>query len=1054
MQAGITNSAANLIGELQISNSITVNSANPNAIDRDNPLSFLDWIKYFTGVQSDPRILLQNYKQYIISWQQVNQGTTTDYIQSLYTSLLQNIAVNFLAQEERRFVNNADYSDPTQVAAIVPMFVRKIKDICLYYASVREEVKSTPYKYNLRTSNYALQKTIAETINNSFLDPEINKLFVEEGITPDSIKQTLSISFDELYDTETNYYDINSTLPASAYDATGRRLEYFGSNEYDLEPELFIDFDASIVKQIQQYPVILNTLGSNFAVNFPVTSNDLQFLKDQDFTNLVNTLNVDNLNINYLKQALETFSGTTFYYLSTNNESQFNYGLLFEANAFSNYLNRRFPTIAQVDSDKLETIQSIGGFFKPEKNGIQNFQAFNINGSIQSLSANTIYIFPDPNIYGNITGLSRSSFDNPFSYIEDVTSFKNNYTNTAGFGYALTDFIAKFKGYQSRSESLNYDPTGVSRASDSYEYFKGPKKTVWNNDDVFPRNSTNYLPIQAKTEYLLYTNNLTQVQLKHDLNGNSFGLYKEVYAAKDPATVRTNALGGVIYCQEFDCNQFFTASGGTWNLPASGVLTLDAGSASFGYTSSYTAVLALNNSVFTGSTQLSSSYGVSGIYVDQSISVTNYGYITAYNATLSSAFTPYFINTQWQYNLQSVLFYPELDFCKTDPIYVFDRVSDSQAFNAPTALYALFPYVNFIDYAYPDTYVSNTINAIVSTGGVLFRNFPLTGYGYSDCGPFLNKGVDASPISIQRNYSAPNTYFNTVLSEAATTFDSNSGTLANNISLYDQYDIYGTIYYRSADNTKVLPASAILNSIFVKYPAGIQNEVYNYTKYFDIINTTLVVETSSYIIFEALNYDYNTSTYLTIGNTLNYIVKDNNNPYSQFSNTWYDEIADVIYVAKTDVVPQASATNSRAIYFDLYKYDGSTLNKIFTPLNSNIITSSYFSLSTLTGYTTAGYVSFINFTAIERPVLSYGYDTGKYNLKYIGKDSSNMFYTVDFTYKIGTNIYDLSGNIYIPDMFLHSENFGNTVFSSFASTKTLAPFTTAALTLSSNYLLF
>jgi len=307
MQAGITNSAANLIGELQISNSITVNSANPNAIDQDAPLLFLDWIKYFTSVQSDPRILLQNYKQYIISWQQVSQGTTTDYIQSLYKSLLQNIAVNFLTQEERRFVDNADYSDPTQVAAIVPMFVRKIKDICLYYASVREEVKSTPYKYNLKTSNYALQKSILETINNSFLDPEINKLFIEEGITQDSIKQTLSISFDELYDTETNYYDINSTLPASAYDATGDRLAYFGSNEYDLEPELFIDFDVSIVKQIQQYPVILDTIGSNFAVNFPVTSNDLQFLKDQDFTNLVNTLDVNNLNINNLTSSRDVF---------------------------------------------------------------------------------------------------------------------------------------------------------------------------------------------------------------------------------------------------------------------------------------------------------------------------------------------------------------------------------------------------------------------------------------------------------------------------------------------------------------------------------------------------------------------------------------------------------------------------------------------------------------------------------------------------------------------------------------------------------------------------
>ena len=591
MDVGITSTKNLDLRDFAIPRSIVADPNNATAVDRDNPLTFLEWVQYFVSIESNPQTLLLEYKRYILNWQNANVNKSTDNqvnLQSLYVSLFRNIAVNILTQEEKRFITNADYTDPQQIAAVVPIFVRKIKDICLYYASTRDNVRSATYSYNIKGSNFALDKIIRDTIDNSFLDPEINKLFLQAGITKTNIKQTLSISFDELYDTETNYYDINPLLPASAYSPTDSRSDYFTSNTYDFDPDLFIDFDNSIVKEIQQYPVILDTLGANFAIDFSVTSNDLQFLKDQDFTNLVNTLDTNNLNLNVLKDTLQTFCGTTFYYLSTNNQSQFTYDKLFDADAFTNYLNRRFPTILQVESDKLEPIQQIGNFFRPDKLGIQNFLAFNIQGSLQGLSPDTIYVFPDPNKYGNITGLSRSTFNNPFSYIEDVSIFKNSISNTTNFGAAITNFVTKFKGYQSRSETLNYDPTGVSRASDNYEFFTGLKKTIWDHSDVFPSNSKNFLPIDDKTNYLLF-NNLTQVQFKQDLYGSSFGLYKEINQAKDPAQVKFNNSGNIIYGITMDGSQLLTISGGTWNVPALSATQLDTNTGTFSsYSPDYT----------------------------------------------------------------------------------------------------------------------------------------------------------------------------------------------------------------------------------------------------------------------------------------------------------------------------------------------------------------------------------------------------------------------------------------------------------------------------------
>lgn len=959
---------------LELQSSITYDATNTKAVDIANPLPFLDWVKYFANVSSDPSFLLSQYKNYVNAWFEVKKDSQTnkqDTIQGLYVSLFKNIAVNYLTQEEKRFVQNADLTKTSEITAILPLLVRKIKDVCLYFVAQRERVKYSTLDHNLKSSPYSIEKITLETLEQSFLDPDINKRFADLGITLDDLKANLAIELEPLYDLETNYYDINPVLPASAYDATGDRASYFAANSFDFDPDLFIDFDVSVVRAIEKYPVILQELGANFSVNLDFTAQDLQFLKDEDFTTLVNDLDVNNLKLQNLKEALQHFGGTTFYYLSTNQDKSFLYGKLFEANSFANYLNRRFPTIAAVESDKLATEAQIGGFFKPDKLGILNFLSFNQTGKLNALSANAVYVFPDPNIYGNISGLSRTKLDTPFSFVEDVSLLKNNHTTNFAFGQAISDFLTKFKGYQSRSESLNYDAAGVSRFQDPTDYFKGSEKTIWANADVFPPTPSNLLPISQRNQTLL--NNLfnkTLVQHKVDIYNNEFAFYKEILTTPNPISIRAYEQGQTITCLTLDGHTFYdSASGYNFNFD---VVDLD--------------------------------HNYSGVTLN-----------TSYILGLSS----------YNYNFQSVLLYPEQDFYKTVinfDITVYDGLNLGE---------------------YPDntnliTWEASSFNA----EGYISGNR----YSYIHSASALESGAlqfnntDASFVYYNRSLVEGGTLIGEALSSAGTVLFAGSGNLIKDVTLYNQQNIYGDLYFRNYNGTLITAASAALSGVFSKYNSTLTNEIYTKLKGFDLILDTAVFETDNYLFFERLRYDYNTESYISQPDIRSYIFKDPTNittnavqgvgnnilEYNQFSNTWYNEKDETVLVCTTQLLSALSATNNRSIAINLYEYDFNQVSQLGTG-----------PLCTFTLSATAP--NSINIISIEKPLLNYNSNTGNYVLKFLAKDPTDLFYDTTVFFKLDKHYNPYMVNLYTqyPNMFIWSENFGAQSFSILGQIKQL-----------------
>jgi hypothetical protein len=351
----------------------------------------------------------------------------------MYVVLINEIVLSYTSSDERRWLKNIDYNNPRDLAVAIPFFSAKIKEICLYYSTLRVDVRTAELRYSLKGSNYGIEKIIYNEISKSLETEDLTDFIRTLSLSLSDIRNNLVIEIEDLYDLYPSYLDVSYNKPASTYKATGSRKEYFNYNQYNADPTVQIDFNSAIVSAITSYPFFLIELGANnFSITPQVGSTDLNLLKDSDFINTINNEQESNLNLNIEQQQFKKFIGTDFYYVSTGSTASFYTSgvMAMSDNPFANYLNKRYPAVAAIpDQSFTKTAKQIGLFFKPDKIGISNFNCFGVDSFIDvaALSANTIYIFPDPSKFGNISGLTQEEFKYPLIILE------NNYLNKVDF---------------------------------------------------------------------------------------------------------------------------------------------------------------------------------------------------------------------------------------------------------------------------------------------------------------------------------------------------------------------------------------------------------------------------------------------------------------------------------------------------------------------------------------------------------------------------------------------------------------------------------------------
>jgi hypothetical protein len=1023
----------------RLSNSITAIVPPADPIDRLQPLTFTDWLKYNTQLFTTTGEFLNRYQSYLNNWyaaKGVSVEQASAGVQAYYTNLINEIVLNYTSDGEQRYLQNIDITNSRDLAIIVPFIAKKIKDICIYYSTLRDEAQTATLQYNLKGSNLGIENLLYVSFVNALQTKDIATKLSTLNLPISNISGNINIDIEDLYDTYTDYYDISPTLPASAYNVTtGLRNDFFSLNQSEIDPYLFLNINQSIVKAILSYPFYAIELGTNnFTIDPLVNSNQLNLLKDSDFISTVNDGNINNLNLQTISQEISKYIGTDFYYIATSTNSTFTSGVLFTANNdYANFLNKRYPTIAAVPSQEfLKTEKEIGLFFKPDKIGIANFTNFNFTSKIDlaKLQPNSVYYFPDPSKYGNISGNTKLDFQSPLTFLEENYFNKIDYSNQYRMGDVISDpYFQTFRAYQTREQTLNHTDFGIQRYADPQDFFTGDQDTIWSNIDVYPLKLISQFPIDQRESTLLPINK-TLVQFKSDIYGNQYGLYKSAVNKQfNTITQATKFLDFV-----FDSFVFnLTAADVNWP----------------GWYVSKTNVQNVNYIPY------GTSLNYSGVVLKTSIDehVDSSGNIPIYNTQPTTTIygTSYLDNGATFNDGGIALVIESYDFKTNDTAYGYTNpdtydcsVGDGVNFTKPDN--TLLPdvpsdqsgYTPTDSYLYYNTLAdgapqpNSPIGVANFTNQAQFLSDSINNFYITDTydgGVFWDYNINAGPcdvITYNYQYNEPTNFVNARLANTDTVLNQSlSGINVTKNSLYYTKNIeHGEFYFRNANSTFTGPLSTALSAVFVSLPSDIQNEVYSNTINFDVYFDTLQIETENYLIFNKLQYDYNVNA-ITTSRTPPIILNRGNYPeLEKFSTVWFDENTNLLTVAATTLYRNnLSASNYKAIYPTIYILDLVTeqINQIFPQKNDSSLT-----FSELSAFSLYGKGLELNIVRIEKPVLNYSKETDLYTLTYLGKDTANCFYIVTTRFQYTQNaVHNITCTLHKPTTDVYNINFSN-----------------------------
>lgn len=997
----------------RLSVSITSFEKPNNPVDANSPLTFQEWLKYNTNLFTNADDFLNRYQSYLNNWYEVKNLSKKDQVdtsKSLYTSLINEIVLSFTSFEEKRFLKNLDYNNNRDLAIAIPFFAKKIKDICLYYSTLRDDTKSATTRYNLKGSNFGIGKLIYNEIAKSLETDDLTELTRTLNLDLSALKNNLIIDVEDLYDTYTNYLDVSPNKPASAYDIfTGERNELFNFNQYDIDPTLFLNFNQSIVNAISSYPFFLLELGSNnFSIDPQLNSSQLNYLKDSDFINTVNTEAQENLNLNLIKTGVEKFIGTDFYYVSTGStSSEILSGVLFTANNdFANYLNKRYPSVAAVPSTEyIKTAKEIGLFFKPDKIGLSVFNNFGLRYKVDTtkLKENTVYIFPDPKKYGNVSGLTEEEFFTPIDFYELSYFLKTDFSNQYKFGDPIThSYYQTFRGYESRDQTLNTAVQGVIRYTDPQEFFKTDIRNIWANTDIYPAIPQNELPIDLRAEKLL-SKFKTVVQYKNDIYGNEYILFKDVNPQKALTNVRSDGDLDILKCLALDGHLFFD--------PISGFkFNYDVVNDNLGY------------SGVTFKTTLNIPPG-SGYYANPA----------TYNLGIPRFFLSGSIDPVISYRMQPETFCDEIikdeylcsefdgtTFVSADSTLLVDFPSDSPDFASDIVVYysilvdaGATPY----DVNYKPSFVNPAIFTFVPPYSAVgqVNGYVYTINGVSPCANELDFNVSYIEENNFLNYKVP--LRETTVIEGITGLDKKK-------SLFDSKFIeLGDMYYRNSNSSIILPLSTALSGVIARYSENVANEINNSIINFDVVYDVIQFETINYLAFVKIQFDYDTNQIKNVVANDSYFYKGLYSNFEKFSTVWFNEAENNFIFCKTVIFYDLSATNYKMIYPEIYSLDVDTLKttKLYPLIDTDKLT--YYDLK---DFSLLEKNINVNIVEIEKPLLNFDNETGTYCISYLGKDISEIFYIFKTYFKyINGKITNINNSMYKLVTDVNSTNFSN-----------------------------
>lgn len=1025
----------------EIAKSITSIGNISKAIDYNNPLAYKDWLSHFTDISISKQTYQNTYNSYLRDWNNIknvflnNQDTA---VKDNYVRLVKDLQLDALTEQERQFIEAVDYQDPQQLDTLIPLISEKINSLCNYYKNFREVVKTQPRKNNLFSSNLGIRSFLLQTISDLLnYDSDTVDLTNKYNLDTENVLRNISILVEDLYDEYTDYFDITTQLPSSAYEYGGKlRKEEWTSNTNPWDFDLFYNYDNSVVRLLSSYTYLLSGFSDNLAVPVGLSAEDIvSYSSSKDYIDNIKTDDVNDLNLANKIKLFQKYLGTDWYMLSTG-DTVTNYlsSLLIKAdNVSSNYLNRNNVSTATVPNTAFVVSQKdIGGFYTPNYLGVLNYTSFDYTHTVNTskLSPNEVYFFPDPEKYIETIGNSKYiKTGDIFTVQENVYVVNYDFANSYAFGYINDQgYYLNFHGYENAEEKNIIYNSGISKNYDRVDFFKGKTSNIWANDDIYEVSNKALFPIDERQTKLL-TGQKDLIDYSSDVSGNQYGALK---AASDPifrdigtvfAQIRKRflLLSNFLYDYEGTTFNYTTTTGevtdpydsitynrsgiqllmghslADWNLESTDPDYVD-------LFVDFPSPITLSYGTFTmpwrGDDQLHNIFRKNGLY--DGITFTGYQNLPFVDSPLPES-------TFWSTNDQDLYYNLVLE---GGPNIDGGR---GTVLNPATFMHII---------------PLSATNAVKDGGR--FR--------YVDGDPFLR--IEPNIVRHDIPYSSY-----TLDSEATSYVVETPGA---NASIYaKRYELSSYPYFRNISN-EVFPLSSALSAVFVKYKAlsAIYEELNDNIVKYDIVYDVGVFETSNYMVLEKINFDYNTNTVKPYTSSLSYIERsDKGSSLEKFGDFYFHERTNSFLLYKTTLLDSLSGSVYKTFYPTIYKYelDGLSLKQVFPTNNTNLFKK----LSTYSfrsnGENPDNLVEYIqslsavqeetpiySVDSIDRPNLSYDPNTNNYGFVIKASDNSDAlaFYYQTYKYVDGSMINSIN-EIYFQNGIIRDECYVNPLTAAF-----------------------
>lgn len=453
-----------------------------NAKDKDRAFTFIEFIKEF-GYDNSPNSFLNDYKDYLSAWSKVkkdNSISENEFIKNSFINTLKSIILDYSSYEEQDFLANLDWSNPEYCKAVLPFFAEKIKSICDMFKKKRAEAPYIINKHQFKGS----RKSLEQIIYNKILDYYFNNRNLNREDNIKNLKENLSISIEQYIDIYSDYFDVPRYYNYSAaerealyqkYINNYERFEYLSSNINDIDYNYFLNINTVLNDILTPGEARLEELPITAKLGLDLSGNcvdEATKLRDELLYNA--TLNQLTLNdqLGIRQRLYKKYLGCDLYYVYVDDNGNVSSNILVKAdNPSGNLLNCSNPDVAAIENNEIELLSNVGLFFHPDKIGILKVNINNYEWEVDydKLKRSTVYIFPDPNKYGNIGKNKKSDYPLIMEYKLDsyIRNASSGIAAHEPMGFSGDSYVNSYYSKQDddyrliNNNEFNYSFTGL-----------------------------------------------------------------------------------------------------------------------------------------------------------------------------------------------------------------------------------------------------------------------------------------------------------------------------------------------------------------------------------------------------------------------------------------------------------------------------------------------------------------------------------------------------------------------------------------------------------------